>query len=621
MVELTANIKRFYKAAKPWQAALFLFVFTDFLLYLINPGINKIDISYLLGVLASSLFFYALDKIILHFKPKWRIFVYVPFTLIFSFIYISNIALYFNLNEYTNSYVFSFFVSNFSYALAFIHNYLTGIYLFIFIIINILMFSIYYNLINNYNQTNYSYKLTLKSKIAIILYFVILNQITIYFPQSRLQADIASVRAIKLYFKNNSNSLTKKVKYDQIVKLERTNSNANYNIILIIHESFGNKALTFDKSGEKGMPFLDSMIKSNSSFIKFDNFYASAGATDVAMPSILTGYAPFQDFDKFANFPFLWDWAKSANYKTFFVSSQSYNWGNFLNYFFRPGPDQWFTADRLNFPNVNDYGIDDKHSMDKFTSLISTTHAKDKFFAIYNSNALHDPFQKQSDFYVLPKMKSNYLKASRILDNTFKSFYNEMKNQGKLENTIIMITGDHGETDSLIHKSNHRLFNFYNEIVKIPFVFVVPEKVKNENPSIFNNLKDNQNKIYSNYDLAPTIFDLLQFDKNFNVNFTKNWIGKSILDTNSNQRYVISLNTNDIRQWDPEGFGIHDNQFDLVCNTVDGIKLFDKSDILQLNNIWHNVADDKKKYYLEIIFNHKHLENIYKKLKNTGKLS
>ena len=126
------------------------------------------------------------------------------------------------------------------------------------------------------------------------------------------------------------------------------------------------------------------------------------------------------------------------------------------------------------------------------------------------------------------------------------------------------------------------------------------------------NIKDNERINISNIDIAPTIAQLLHLDKS-NPTIYKKLIGKSLLNPISKDRPIIALNTNDVRHWNHEGFGIFINNFHLIFTDTKGIKAFDiLKDPLQANNIWNNLNKETKSYFINTIQSNYHLNRIAK---------
>ena len=109
--------------------------------------------------------------------------------------------------------------------------------------------------------------------------------------------------------------------------------------------------------------------------------------------------------------------------------------------------------------------------------------------------------------------KKKYSNALRITDKYLETFFKELNKRTYLDNSIIVITGDHsfpvGE-----HGLYHSERSFYNEFFKVPLLIIWNKHLK---PERIKNLS------FSQVDVAPTILEL------FNLNVRNHFQGTSIL--------------------------------------------------------------------------------------------
>ncbi|MFX0103623.1 MAG: sulfatase [Candidatus Hodarchaeota archaeon] len=98
-----------------------------------------------------------------------------------------------------------------------------------------------------------------------------------------------------------------------------------------------------------------------------------------------------------------------------------------------------------------------------------------------------------------------YKKMNKRYDNQVGKVIKKLKEIGEYENTIIIITSDHGDMDT-----NHRLIHkgpfMYEHLVRVPLMIRVPEKFGGIKPRHVNDLH------VVNVDLVPTILDLCGLD-------------------------------------------------------------------------------------------------------------
>jgi glucan phosphoethanolaminetransferase (alkaline phosphatase superfamily) len=210
-------------------------------------------------------------------------------------------------------------------------------------------------------------------------------------------------------------------------------------------------------------------------FFLFDYAHTNSTATDVSVPSMLTGVAPWESGRKVHTLPLLWDWAKAGGMRTLFVSAKVYSWGNLNSFLLSPGPDIFVTPAEMKAPLFNDVGVDEMIAVRKFCDELRALPYGSRFLAMYNSSALHWPFQQTSPLLASePRSASRYQNAAAILDEAFRELYSCLDSTGLLENTLLIMTSDHGDADKLEHGRVHRLYCFYDEITNIPFLIRTP---------------------------------------------------------------------------------------------------------------------------------------------------
>jgi phosphoglycerol transferase MdoB-like AlkP superfamily enzyme len=442
------------------------------------------------------------------------------------------------------------------------------------------------------------------------LYLAILNQLHWYSKGHRLTADTSFALALKRSISPNAGGLhaTNRKPVSQFV------TDDSLNVILIINVSFGKKAFDFRDSASVAMPFLRHWIANESDhFISFDYAHTNATATDVSVPSLLTGVAPWESGHKLHTMPMVWDWVQAAHLHTLFVSAQLYNWGNFDSFLLSPGPDQFLTPDVMGAPLTNDVGVDELVAMRRFCSELQRVPSNSHFLAVYNSNSLHWPFQQTSPLLASePHFASRYQNAAAILDEAFHELHSFLDSTGLLENTLLIITSDHGEDDKLEHSKVHRLYGFYDEITNIPFLIRIPRTWATSHSEEMASLSENEKRLVSNLDVVPTILDALGcYADTSNRSLLSALSGQSLLQPVPADRYLIALSTNDIRQWEHEGFGIYRHNLRFVYSDLQGARLFDvASDPHQQVDLWPAASDSMRQPFLNIVDSTFHLRRM-----------
>ncbi|MBP6739117.1 MAG: sulfatase-like hydrolase/transferase, partial [Leptospiraceae bacterium] len=126
----------------------------------------------------------------------------------------------------------------------------------------------------------------------------------------------------------------------------------------------------------------------------------------------------------------------------------------------------------------------------------------------------------------------------RLMESMFKS----LSESGTLDNTIILITSDHGES-LLEHNYLGHIESYYLEAVSIPMMIYIPKSLQKE--SQLEKLYTNTHKNVMNLDIIPTVVDLL-LESNKDSFKTVHLGGKSLLGEISSDRTIIISNNNEI---------------------------------------------------------------------------
>ncbi len=439
-----------------------------------------------------------------------------------------------------------------------------------------------YNLIQSY-VINIKFMMTLLG-LATVIFFLIKKSISLPYKNKTMATIILMLTMVTTYL--SVNSLTWHPSYSSadiisstLVSFKRGLSQMNqnnylyssfhtnlqkesirprYNIILIYHESWGKDATGLYDASKEVMPHLKNFYESHHpTFIKFNRAYTNSTATDLSVPVILTGIEPTSELDKFQKVPFLWNWTEAFNMNSLLVSSQRFEWARFDKYFLSNPPRETITAENSNSPIIHDIGIDDHIATSNFVKKLTLLSAKEPFLAILNTNGMHAPFQRNSDYFSPSEDFSPYQKSAQIVDHAMKPFFDLLQSHSLLDNTFIIFTSDHGERDKPTHKAS-RIYSPYEEFINIPFLIKVPSSWKKENPLLFENLKNNENTNISNIDIVPTILDIVSIKEasQWNKKVSTLLDGSSLLTKISNERIIKVSTINDFRQWNKEAFAI-----------------------------------------------------------------
>jgi hypothetical protein len=385
------------------------------------------------------------------------------------------------------------------------------------------------------------------------------------------------------------------------------------NILILANESWG-KQQGFPIYGQNvdAMPFLNHWIQTDRGhFIVWTTGYTSSTATDVSLPSIVTGVQPDESARKLHLMPLVWQWGKASGAYTFYLTSVRQTFARLDQFFSCKERDTTFSAENLDTPIVHEAGVDDIIAADHVRDILARKPARSRFVGMIFTNALHSPFQDQSTMIAhMPPFESRYDKALYIVDDAIKTTVEILKEKGLLDNTLIFFSADHGETSAPIH-SAHRIFSYYEEFFNIPYMIYVPERWKATHPEMYAALKANETRNVSNLDILPTTVDLLGLG-NANASLVAQLKGQSLIRPVDPDRLLVGLSTNGVRTWEQEGFGLAWGSYRFVCNNVDGPRFFDLVlDPSEQNDLWHAMDASRKGIVMRTIRGSYHLNRIF----------
>lgn len=286
------------------------------------------------------------------------------------------------------------------------------------------------------------------------------------------------------------------------------------NLVFIFFEGLGRHYSGPDALYGSFTPFLDSLAMHS---LYWYNFLATSGRTFGVLPSVFAS-VPFGDkgFNELADsFPTYTSLLRNLKHNGYFISFFYGGWIHFDNMasFLKHNHADYLTSE---FPKHykkmgdehNSWGYDDRtvfnHSLKVLDSFPDKPRV-DIYLTLSNHNpweyAEIDQYEKKLDQYFaehpdLWSKQTNYFVKKRFAsvlytDDVLRNFFEAYKKRPDYENTIFIITGDHG----LSYDYNHALKKFH-----VPLIIYSPKLKKT---SVFKG-------VCSHLDIAPTIEQFLK---------------------------------------------------------------------------------------------------------------
>ena len=292
------------------------------------------------------------------------------------------------------------------------------------------------------------------------------------------------------------------------------------NVILIIIDSLRADYLDLDRPGAPDFPFLGKWF-SRGTLTKVDLAFSTSSMSFPSILSILRskswsniGYSNFA----------LNELLKDQGYKVNFILSGDHTNYYDLKRYYGESVDVYFDGENSERYSGNDdrvlfEGLDQishfQNNPSFFYFFLMSVHAlglrQDEFKEFgpatseFKINPRHGPFQRH------PAKYENHYKNGVIQAKSYlEKLLGQLQEKGYLENSIVVITADHGESMSTGHGRD-----LYTDQILIPLLIYDDEKIDYKNTFLATHV-----------DIAPTIVDRL------GLPIPGSWEGRSLLSEN-----------------------------------------------------------------------------------------
>jgi lipoteichoic acid synthase len=265
--------------------------------------------------------------------------------------------------------------------------------------------------------------------------------------------------------------------------------------------------------------------------LMFDSFYAHIGRSSNSLAAMLLSTYPKLDFgDLTEEYPHLAGTSLAAvfhdrGYRTAFVTPSDLRWAGWNT----------FLAGR-GFGEVHDYhdlpcsallsswGVEDRCMVDGMLQFIDRDPTR-PFFLMAWSQQTHHPYEPTPGVPLLDLQRERipddydlgrYLNVLHETDRHLGRLFEAIRRAGLDQDTLIVITGDHGQAFGYPHDSYMQGRTVYEEDVHVPLMYWFPRVYQSATRA---------KTVGSQVDLAPTIADLA------GVPAAPDWQGRSLFDT------------------------------------------------------------------------------------------
>ncbi len=339
------------------------------------------------------------------------------------------------------------------------------------------------------------------------------------------------------------------------------------NLILIVLESVGTHYLSLYGSSYQTTPCLEAAA---ANALVFDNFYANAPFTYCSVRSILFGIYPtiagvYVPWAGRQLPPTIASILPLRGARAVYIHNGDLDWGSTRWMLEQRGFNETFGGSELGCKRVSSWGVEDHCLFDRMIEWIDRDPAK-PFVAIGWTDQTHDPYvltpdSQKADFFGTKRPAKHakdlerYLNLVRGADAQIGRLLNALRERGLADDTLVVITGDHGEAFSDPHEHRGHSLHIFEEDVKVPLIVW--------NPRLFPR-GQRIATIGSHVDLNATIADIMGAPP------AGEWQGHSLMDREHPGRAYLFTDI------DEQIFGIRDGPWKYIYNATSGrSSLFD----------------------------------------------
>jgi len=261
-----------------------------------------------------------------------------------------------------------------------------------------------------------------------------------------------------------------------------------------------------------------------------DNFYAHIGRSSNSMVAMLLSAYPKLDFreltEQYPAFPgtSLAAMFRSRGYRTLFVTPSDMQWAGWRGFLGRHGFDAVVDYHELACPDlISSWGVEDRCMVDKVVDVIDSAGTQ-PFFVTAWTTQTHHPYETSPGVAELDLLKEHspddwdlgkYLNVVHETDRQLARVFDAVRRAGLEQETLIVVTGDHGQAFGYPHETYVQGRTVYEEDVHVPLMFWYPRLYKTTVRAPM---------VGSQVDLAPTIAELIGLPA------APDWQGRSLFD-------------------------------------------------------------------------------------------
>lgn len=305
-------------------------------------------------------------------------------------------------------------------------------------------------------------------------------------------------------------------------------------MVVVLLESVGAEYVAWAGGRYDTMPHLARRIQRQG--VVVPQFYVTAPYSCKSLLALCGSVYPRPDWRlvvqdcRQVELPLLPQLLRKRGFRTCFAHSGYWSWRGRDRFLRRHGVEQLIDASTLPGPPLNSWGVPDRQMFQAVLGWMQR-HASEPMFVLAYTIQTHHPYarpRRMVRFPVQDQELQSFLNAIRATDEELEHFLAGLESLGLLQDTLVVVTADHGESFGQHDQREHH-FALYEPNVRVPLVFLYPglrEAVGKE-----------LSGVHSQIDLAPTLLAALGIPQ------PEPWQGRSILGEPQPQRpvYLVTV--------------------------------------------------------------------------------
>jgi arylsulfatase A-like enzyme len=314
------------------------------------------------------------------------------------------------------------------------------------------------------------------------------------------------------------------------------------NVVVVVLESTGARYLGLYGSPYATTPHLSAEA---AHAVVYERAYANVGFTANALVALTLSVHPYMTWREYTQehpeFPGTTaaEVLRERGYRTAFLTSGFVEYANQDAFLADRGYDEVRDFRGLDAGEpINSWGGGDAVLVDRTLQWIDRDRSRPFYATVWTQQAHHPydpaPGQPVVDFFATgPRPEDDYdlgryLNAVADVDRALGRLFAGLRERGLDDETLVVVTGDHGEAFGEPHATWGHGFRLYDEGVRVPLVLWSPVLFPQGRRS---------DTVAGHVDVAPTVLDLLGFEA------PDGWEGRSLFaDRRPGRAYFYAAN-------------------------------------------------------------------------------